>query len=233
MDPNFRGGVLSRRDRLAHLSGAEAALRKTWITRGGALVLACLLAGTSGGVAQEQQQEFTPAERRALLAGELVRRNVVRREGHNQLFGGVSFQLVHAPIDRVWRTVTNASLFPRLIPSLDEARVVEEHPTYRLIYMHHSAAMVSTAYHVRMHVDDATHSLRFDLDQSHPHDMRAGRGFLSLTPYRGGTIVSWGMLADVGGGAIMQLFAPFLNDWLLKPPRCVRDEVEPGRENTC
>ena len=34
-------------------------------------------------------------------------------------------------------------------------------------------------------------------------------------------------------GMLMRLFAPVLNDWLLLPPRCVRDEVEPGRRNTC
>ena len=56
---------------------------------------------------------------------------------------------------------------------------------------------------------------------------------MTLTAYRGETIVAWGMLADVGAGMIQQLFGPFLNDWMLKPPRCLRDELEPGRVNEC
>ena len=48
----------------------------------------------------------------------------------------------------------------------------------------------------------ATRSLEFHLDASRPHDIRSGRGFLSLSPYRGGTIVSWGMLVDPGAGVV-------------------------------
>ena len=100
--------------------------------------------------------------------------------------------------------------------------------------MHHSYAIAETEYYVVMTTDEDTHSLRFELDRSRPHgDLRAGRGFLSLRRYRGDTIVSWGMLADVGAGMVQQIFGPFLNDWLLKPPRCVRDAVEPGRVSDC
>jgi carbon monoxide dehydrogenase subunit G len=190
-----------------------------------------MLAAASAGA--QDTSEFTARERERLLAGELVRRDISRRENGRELYGGASWQLVRAPIERVWRTVNDPQAYPRLIPSLDRVRVVSEDGDRRTLYMHHSYGIGETEYHIVVRANEAEHAIRFDLDESRPHDMRAGRGFISLTPYRGHTIVSWGMLADAGGGIIMQLFAPVLNDWLLLPPRCVRDEIEPGRTNQC
>lgn len=197
----------------------------------GALAALGLLATAS--LARSQSSEFSPTERRQLLAGELVRRDSSRNEGRNHLFGGTSWIRVRAPIDRVWRTVRDPRIYPRLIPSLHSVRVVERRDDAVVLLMHHEYAIASTDYHARMSFDDAAHTVRFELDRSRPSEVRAGRGFLTLSAFQGDTIVSWGMLADVGVGPIQQVFGPFLNDWLLKPPRCLRDEVEPGRVNEC
>jgi len=188
-----------------------------------------LLACISATIASAQDSEFTSSERRALVAGDLVRRNLSQ---HN-LYGGTSWQLVRAPIDRVWQVAIDPSSYPHLIPSLEEARVVEEHGSHRIVYMRHAYGVFSSVYYARMHIDEHARTVRFELDDTRPHDMRAGRGFMTLSPYHGGTIVTWGMLADPGAGIVMQAFAPFLNEWLLLPPRCMRDEVEPGRVSSC
>jgi hypothetical protein len=197
-----------------------------------ALACAVALVGASGA-AQQQEEAFTPAEQRALVSGELLRRDLSRREGSSRLYGGASWQRVHAPIEDVWEVATDPRSLTQLIPSLDEVRVVADHGSSRVIYMHHSYTIAETAYHVRMEVDDAARSLRFRLDRSRPHDIREGRGFLSLSSYRGDTIVAWGMLVDPGAGVVTQIFGPMLNEWLLLPPRCMRDVVEPGRTPTC
>src|SRR5688500_4032855 len=93
------------------------------ITPWGAILL--VLAGAVPAAAQDTS-EFSADERRRLLAGELVRRNISRREGDNDLFGGASWQLVRAPIERVWEVVNDPAVYPRLIPSLSEARVVQD-----------------------------------------------------------------------------------------------------------
>lgn len=195
--------------------------------------VACTLALATSAVAQTSSGEFTDGERARLMAGELVTRNISRREGGNHLFGGASWQRVHAPIDRVWQIVIDPDAYVRLIPSLDQARVIEDRGDSRVVYMHHSYAIASTSYHAIMRLDHERHELRFDLDRSRPHDVREGRGFLALSAYRGDTIVAWGMLADVGAGVVQEVFGPFLNQWLLLPPRCLRDEVEPGRTPSC
>lgn len=196
-----------------------------------AVVIIALSVLTASAVAQGGG--FAPEERRRLLEGELVTRNVSSRRGGDSMFGGTSWMRVRAPIEQVWRTVREPSAYPQLIPSLARARVVEDRGDERVVHMVHRYAIASTSYYVRMRVNAEAHEIRFELDRSRPHDVRAGRGFVSLSPYQGDTIVSWGMLADVGAGVLQDVFGPFLNQWLLLPPRCVRDVVEPGREPSC
>jgi hypothetical protein len=172
-----------------------------------------------------QSTGFTATERTALVGGELVRRDLSRLEGGRMLYGGASWQRLDQPIDEVWRTVVDAQALTRLIPSVDEARVVEERDGVRTVYLHHSYGVAETGYYVTMRFDHTERSLTFALDPSRPHDIRQGRGHLRLTSYRSGTIAEWSMLVDPGGGLVTDLFGPMLSEWLLLPPRCLRDEM--------
>lgn len=197
------------------------------------MVIAALgLLVAAGGVAQvgqEQPRPFSAGEAQRLRAGELVIRQSTRREGPFHYVGGTSWQRVRAPIDQVWETVLDVGNYDRLIPSLEHARVVEERDGGRLVRMEHRYSMASASYFAHVYVDQERRSMRFDLDRSRPHDLRAGRGFLSLSEYRGDTIVTWGALADMGGGMVQDVFGPMVQDWMLVVPRCVRDAIElPG-----
>lgn len=179
-------------------------------------------------VARGEDEEFSPSERQRLRAGELVTRRVSRREGPYRMVGGSSWQRVHAPVDQVWATVLDTSTYTRLIPALQRAEVVREEDDTRLLHMQHRYSFATASYYARARIDAERYHIRFDLDRTRPHDLRAGRGFIAVTPYRGDTIVSWGVLADVGGGVMMEVVGPMLNDWMLAVPRCVREYVEPG-----
>jgi len=172
-----------------------------------------------------QSRGFTPDERAALLRGELVRRDLSRREGGRMTYGGASWQRVDAPVETVWTRATQVSVLTSVIPSVDLARVVEERDGERVVYVHHSYGIGETAYHLRMRIDHSAHTLSFELDGSRPHDIVGGRGHMTLSPYRGGTIIEWGMLVDPGSGLVMELFGPMLGEWLLLPPRCLKDEL--------
>lgn len=182
----------------------------------------------SGAIAQPSERAFTVAERARLRAGELVVRNDTRREGAHRMIGGTSWQRVHAPIEQVWEAVLDTSAYPRLIPALERAELVRDDDSVRLIRMHHRYSFATASYFARVSIDPERHHIRFDLDRSRPSDLRAGRGFITLSPYRGDTIVSWGVLADPGGGVIAEVFGSLMHDWMLAVPRCVREYVEPG-----
>lgn len=194
----------------------------------GLAVAATALASLPPAAAQ-RSSGFDADERAALLAGELVRRDQSHREAGRMIYGGASWQRLDEPPERVWARVTELRALTELIPSVDDARVVHEREdesgNERLVWIHHSYGIAETAYHVRMRLDHARRTLSFELDPSRPHDIDAGRGHLELTPYRGGTIVAWGMLVDPGPGLVMDLFGPMLSEWLLLPPRCLRDDL--------
>ncbi len=179
-------------------------------------------------IAQESGP-LTSAERQRLVAGELVRRPVARREGAFQYLGGTSFLRIHASRERVWADVIDPANWPVLIPALDEARIVEEHGSTRIAYMQHRYAFVVAGYHARVVVDQEAYTIRFDLDPTRPHDVRAGRGFITVDRYRRReSMVTWGVMADPGAGILSGLLGPLMHDWILRVPECVRDHVELG-----
>lgn len=187
------------------------------------------LAAVGAGAQDDDARPFTRSERHRLRAGELVARHTTRRDGPFHYIGGTSWQRVRAPISEVWETVLDVDSYPRLIPSLDNAEVLQDRGGTRLMRMEHRYSMARASYFARVEVDHERHTLRFELDRSRPHDLRAGRGFLSLSEYQGDTIVTWGALADMGGGMVMEVFGPMVRDWVLRVPRCVRDSIEiPG-----
>jgi len=212
---------------------------------GAACVLVALSAFTVDGDAQEGEARarnrasvdpdaaFTPVERARLRNGELVTREVMRSEGRYHYIGGTSWQVVRAPLEDVWTMVLDTDVYPRIIPSLAEARVVRDGEDQRIVHMTHRYSIATAEYFARVSIDQDAHRVNFDLDRSRPHDLHAGRGFISLSDYREDTIVTWGALADLGSGMIMQIFGPMLHDWILRVPRCLRDEIEPGRHNFC
>jgi carbon monoxide dehydrogenase subunit G len=183
----------------------------------------------SAALAQDRGAAFTPVERARLLAGELVRRPDARREGSGRYIGGTSWQRVHAPREAVWRVVNDVSNYPRLIPGVDRAEVVEDRGAERVVLLRHSYSFVSASYSARVRVDEDAYTITFELDPSRPHDISDGRGF--ITPYRYGadeTIVTWGVRADVGSGIHTGVFAPVIHDWILRGPWCGRGRMEPG-----
>lgn len=218
---------LSRLDGPAHPGFMQTA---TWL---GALAFVPALLFVASPVAAQGERPFSAEERAQLLRGEMVRRDVSRSENGATLFGGASWMRVEAPIDRVWALITSPASYPRLIPSLESVRVVERDEGETVMAMHHAFGIGEADYFARMRVDAPARTISFELDTDRPRDVQSGRGFITLSPFRGGTIVAWGMLADVGAGMLQRMFGSFLNDWLLKPPRCIRDELEPGRVNEC
>lgn len=200
-------------------------MRTRWLGAIATLLLSLAsLLGTSGA-AQPAEGGFSAAERRQLLRGELVRRPTQTSDGRFRYIGGTSFQRVPAPQAEVWAAVQDVARYPSLLPGLEEARVIETRGDERVLYMRHAYSFVSASYYARVRVEAAQHTIHFELDPSRPHDVRAGRGFITVDPYRGESIVSWGVRADVGQGLISGVFAPVIHDWILRVPECVRGHV--------
>jgi ribosome-associated toxin RatA of RatAB toxin-antitoxin module len=177
-----------------------------------------------------QTDSFTANELRQLHRGELVIRPAALRRGDLDLVGGTSWQAVDAPADVVWHTVLDTADYVRMLPAVTDARLLEQQGHRRVIWLHHSYSMIDASYCLVATLQPERRTASFQIDDSRPHSMRAGWGFLTVRPYgMHRSMVSYGILADIGHGMASGLLAPTIRDWMLRVPATVKEFIESRR----
>ncbi len=189
----------------------------------GALLLSIPVLPVAG---QERANGFTADERERLEHGQLVARPVTRRRGSLRLIGGSSWQVVDQPLDVTWRALCDARSYRRMLPGADEANVVAHEPGQRIVRVSHAVGFVHASYHLRMSYDHDRHDISFRLDDRRPNDLRAAWGFISISRYQDDpsrTLVSYGVMADVGDGMLGGILRGQIHEWMLRVPTTIRD----------
>lgn len=190
-----------------------------------ALVLATALCAPA--VASADPPDFSADERARLEAGELVVRSTERSRGELRLIGGTSWQVVDLPVDAAWRAVRDTARYDRMLPLVDQARVVEESGNRRTVHIHQSHSMVTVEYYMNMEYDDVGKHAVFRLDERRENGLRAGWGFVQVRPYADGrTLMAWGIMADVGTGLVAGFLRPTVHEWMLRVPEIFKRFVE-------
>lgn len=196
--------------------------------------LACLATVVVPALAQQEESGFSADERRRLEQGELVVRPVARRRGSLRLIGGSSWQVVEQPPEVTWRALCDAHSYRRMLPAADEARVVAHRPGQRVVRVRHAVGFVSARYHLRMRYDHDRHDVSFQLDERRENDLRAAWGFISVAPFEDDperTLVSYGVMADVGGGVLGGIMRGQIHDWMLRVPSTIREYLHGSGRN--
>ncbi len=199
--------------------------RARWTLGLVAASLACL-ALVVPALAQQTERGFSADERRRLEEGELVARPVARRRGALRLIGGSSWQVVDQPPEVTWRALCDAPSYRHMLPAAQEARVVSHRPGQRVVRVSHAVGFVSARYHLRMRYDHDRRDVSFSLDEQRPNDLRAAWGFLSVAPFEDDpsrSLVSYGVMADVGGGVLGGIMRGQIHEWMLRVPTTIRD----------
>jgi len=193
-----------------------------------ALALTCLAIALPVRSARAQTgQAFSPEERRRLRAGELVMRRETEMRGELRLIGGTSFQVVDAPPDAVWEAVLDTARYPRFLPRVADATLVRDASGRRLVRIHHEQGPIEASYHVNIRFASARRMAQFRIDRSHPGAIRDGWGFFIVQPHgEGKSMVTFGIMADVGSGVVSGLLRPRVHEWMLRVPEQLRDYVE-------
>jgi hypothetical protein len=170
---------------------------------------------------------FSTEEERALRAGELVVRPTEVVRGDARLMGGLSWQLVSAPAERVWRAINDVRTYPRFLPAVEEARLIEQNGIEQRLFIRHRVGFVNASYFVLATPDVAAGRMRFRLDRSRPSSIRDAFGELRVTPYPDGrSVVSLAILADVGEGLVAGLVRSNVHQWMLRVPTQLKKYVE-------
>jgi len=176
------------------------------------------------------RRALTDGEMARLNRGRLVARRTTERRGGMILIGGTSYQVIDLPPDQLWRALKDRSQYLRqMLPQTEEVVQLERSGNARTLRLTHEYGIVSASYAVTFNYDDGAKTIIFRLDESRPHDLRAGWGFIRLRPWGDGgdkTLVAFGMMADVGSGLVSGALRPTLHEWMLKVPWTIKQYVE-------
>jgi hypothetical protein len=193
----------------------------------GAALSVALLLGLAAPASAQITAPLTSAERTRLEAGEMVSRPSSQRRGAMSLIGGASFQVINLPQDVLWRALSDPAAYQHMLPQVVSSQQVAQQAATRTVRIHHHRGLVDVDYCVRMTYQERDGLVLFQLDESRHHDIRAGWGYIRIRPWsEGRTLVSFGVLVDVGGGIIAGLLRPTFQEWLLKIPLTMKWYVE-------
>ena len=191
------------------------------------------LAALSGSPALAQdslRQGLSSSERARLAQGRLVARRTTERRGNLRLIGGTSYQVVDMAPAKVWRALNDRAVYlKRMLPQTQRARQLRRRDNARTLRLTHEYGLVSASYAVTFTYDDPNKTIVFRLAPDLPRDLRAGWGFIRLRPWGDDgkkTLVSFGMMADVGTGIISGALRPTLHEWMLKVPWTIKQYLE-------
>jgi hypothetical protein len=173
-------------------------------------------------------RDFSTQERESLAAGALVSRPMVEHRGSLELRGGTSFQVIDAPLRVVWQALLDTSHYPRMMPRVIEAKVVQDDARERTVFMRQGAGPFEKAYYLTVRMYQERGDITFSVDERRPHDLRAAWGFYTVRPYADGnkTLLAYGVMADIGLSALGSWMRGDVHEWLLKVPWTVKRFVE-------
>jgi ribosome-associated toxin RatA of RatAB toxin-antitoxin module len=193
------------------------------------VVALALLVGAPRARAGVDSTNFTAEESRRLDAGQLVQRPMVRNQGRLRLMGGSSWQVINARPEIVWRALLDTPRYQRMMPRVLEARVVGAKDNVRTVFMRQGAqGLLEATYYLKVQVHEPQRDITFAIDQHRPHDLlKAAWGFYTVRAYgKQKTLLAYGVMADIAGGAIVGLMRDTMHDWMLRTPWMIKRFVE-------
>lgn len=154
----------------------------------------------------------------------VVKESVVFRDGKKYV-GGLSFMLVRATPDVVIDTIFSTRAALEWMPETLSAEAVESSDRYLLVRFEQGEKPFVATHTLHFWRDDL--AIRWKLDPRKPHDIVDAWGFLSATPYGPGrSLVTLGILIDLGDGVVRAFAEPDIQRTVLGTPENIKSYVE-------
>jgi hypothetical protein len=179
-------------------------------------VLALLLASSS-----VRADGLSIPETERLYRGQtVVRTQTLDRAGRHYV-GGVTYALLDADADEVARLFDSVEAWRRVLPEIRSTRAAGTAGDDPLIEVTHGNAIIQATYTMRVHRD--ARSARFHLEPRRRHDIEDVWGFLRAEPLADGrTVLTYGVLIDMGPGLLRNLFEDRVRETALTVPERIR-----------
>ena len=176
------------------------------------------------GSAPARADELSATEAARLSQGATVTRTQTLDRGARRYVGGVAYTIVGAPPAELDELLDDVRTWRRFLPQTRDARRVGQVAGDTLVEVTHGTSLIHVTYTLRVHRDGDT--VRFWMDPSRPHDIGDVWGFFRTEPIdESRTLVSYGILIDVGGGLLRELFESRARQLALTVPDRVRGLV--------
>jgi hypothetical protein len=159
-----------------------------------------------------------------LLRGRTVARSQTLEHAEHRYVGGVTYTVVDAGLDELAALLDDVRSWRRFLPKTRDAQRVGGVGEDALVEMTHGSALVKVAYTLRVHRDGNV--VRFWMDFSRPHDIEDAWGFFRAEPMPNGqTLMTYGILIDMGAGLLRDMFEERVQQLALEVPDNVRSVV--------
>jgi hypothetical protein len=169
-------------------------------------------------------QGLSVSEAEKLAGGGTVVRAQSLDRGPRHYVGGVAYILIDAEPTEVTRLFDDVGTWQRVLPKTRSARRVAHAADDALVEMTHGNAWVQATYTMRVHRD--ADGIRFWMDPRRRHDIEDAWGFMRVEPFGDGrTLVTYGILVDMGPSLLRGLFEERVRTLALSVPDRVRDLI--------
>ena len=166
-----------------------------------------------------------------LLRGETIVREQTIETDTRRYVGGVTYTLVNTSPDELAAVLEDVRAYRQVMPRTKQALLVGENGPEFFVELRQGTALMEAKYTLRAKKDPAHHEVRFWLDQSRPHGIADAWGFFryeampatSAGPPR--TLLTYGVLVDLGPGIVRELFEERLRAMMLSVPRLLQRYV--------
>jgi len=138
--------------------------------------------------------------------------------------GGVTYTILDAGVDDLASLLDDFRSWRRFLPKTRDAQRVGALGEDPLVEITHGSPLVKVAYTLRVH--RSGNLVRFWMDPSRPHDIEDAWGFFRAEPLPNGrTLMTYGILIDMGSGLLRDMFEGRVRELALEVPDHVRDVV--------
>jgi hypothetical protein len=179
------------------------------------LAAACLVSAAARG------DGLSGADAERLETGATVTRTQTLERGDRRYVGGVTYTVIDARPGDLERLLADVKDWQRFLPKTKDARRVGTAGGDPLVEVTHGSSLLQVSYTVRVHREGDV--LRFWMDPSRPHDIEDVWGFFRTQPIQHDrTLVTYGILIDMGPGVLRNLFENRVRELALTVPQRVR-----------
>lgn len=201
---------------------ASARARVTTVA-GSLLVCAASLATSNA-----RAEGLTADETARLDRGEMVSRPVTLEGEESRYVGGVTYAIVQASVSEIQELFEDVSSYSHVLPRTKRASLVGRRGLDQLVELRQGNAVIDARYTLRVRHEAWRRDVRFWLEPSRPHDIRDAWGYFHVDPLPDSpsgaprSLVTYGILVDVGPGIVRELFEERVRAVVLSAPDVLR-----------